>query len=407
MKTFMTLVRLAYQDLLFDKKIALCIIFSLVSVIAPLLLLFGLKHGIITQLNQQLLSDPRNLEIVVLGNKNYSEEWIDNLSFQKEVEFVIPLTRSLNAQADFVNNNRYFIENVEIIPTANGDPLLAHQSRDLDFNEVILSSKTAQTLNIQKGETIKMIISRKVNNQLEKWNQEMKVVDTLETNYFNRSAAFISLETLIVTERYKDGDITDIDDFLTDHEKVSALIKDKKEFAKFRLFASSLDDVNTLANMLLASNIETTTRQADIANVQAISYVLNIIFSVIAWITFIGCVASLTGAFLANIDRKRKDLAVLRLLGFSKKAVGFYILLQAAMMTTVGFALACALYYLGSYIFNSTLGAAIPQQGFVSVLTGFHLLIALSLSLLLSISVALIGVYRASRILPAESLREL
>ena len=36
----------------------------------------------------------------------------------------------------------------------------------------------------------------------------------------------------------------------------------------------------------------------------------------------VGCVLSLIGAFLANIDRKRKDIAVLRLIGFQQSAVG-------------------------------------------------------------------------------------
>ncbi|MNY48682.1 hypothetical protein D3C86_1840340 [compost metagenome] len=46
-----------------------------------------------------------------------------------------------------------------------------------------------------------------------------------------------------------------------------------------------------------------------------------------------GCTASLAGAFLANIDRKRKGLALLRLLGFRRAGVGAFVMIQAALLT--------------------------------------------------------------------------
>lgn len=74
---------LAWRDLIYDRKVALCIVFSLVSVIAPLLLLFGLKNGIVTQLHNQLLNDPRNLEIRMLGNGNYPQSWFHEIAQKK------------------------------------------------------------------------------------------------------------------------------------------------------------------------------------------------------------------------------------------------------------------------------------------------------------------------------------
>lgn len=75
---------LAWRDLIYDRKVALCIVFSLVSVIAPLLLLFGLKNGIVTQLHNQLLNDPRNLEIRMLGNGNYPQSWFNEIAQKKK-----------------------------------------------------------------------------------------------------------------------------------------------------------------------------------------------------------------------------------------------------------------------------------------------------------------------------------
>ena len=40
------LIELASRDLWFDRMVSLCIMASLIAVIAPLLLLFGLKYGV-------------------------------------------------------------------------------------------------------------------------------------------------------------------------------------------------------------------------------------------------------------------------------------------------------------------------------------------------------------------------
>lgn len=112
------------QDLWHDSSVSFCIISSLVAVIAPLLLMFGLRYGVVSQLQQELARDPRNLEIRMVSSGHYSAEWIAALQQKSEVGFAIGQTRSLNTQADLLKDMSHFIENAEVIPTALGDPLL-------------------------------------------------------------------------------------------------------------------------------------------------------------------------------------------------------------------------------------------------------------------------------------------
>lgn len=401
-KTIQLVATLAVKDLIFDKKIALCIIFSLVSVIAPLMLLFGLKNGIVTQLQTKLLNDPRNIEIIVLGNKNHPDHFIDEISKRPDVGFVIPLTRSLNAQADLLNTKEFFAENIEMIPTSKGDPLLGDLAQDLKPDEIILTSNVAKKINIGVGDEITVLVSRKYENQFEKGKRSVKVVAILETAYFTRPAAFISLSLLIDMENYRDGFFVPELSATTGSQP-----KDRTHFAKFRLYAKSVDDVKGLSHWLAENNIETSTRLGEIENVKAVNYVLGFIFAVIAWITFIGCVASLLGAFLANIDRKRKDMAVMRLIGFRKRSVASYIILQAIIMTAIAYVIACSLYKIGSTVFNQALGSALPANQFATFLTFKHFSIAFVLAFSIAMIVAAIGAFRAVKIDPAESLREI
>jgi putative ABC transport system permease protein len=88
---------------------------------------------------------------------------------------------------------------------------------------------------------------------------------------------------------------------------------------------------------LRAQRIETTSRLADIENVKSINRVLGIIFNTIAITALIGCIASLIGSFIANVDRKRKHIAVLRLLGFTRPAVGVYVISQGALLSLMAY----------------------------------------------------------------------
>ena len=83
------LCRLALQDLWHDRIISFCIASSLVAVIAPLLLLFGLRFGIVSQLQDDLANDPRNLEIRMLSSGSYDQAWIAQLRQRPDVGFAI------------------------------------------------------------------------------------------------------------------------------------------------------------------------------------------------------------------------------------------------------------------------------------------------------------------------------
>ncbi len=400
---FLLLWRLVSRDLWHDRKVSFCMAASLVAVIAPLLLLFGLKHGVVSQLQKELLSDPRNLEIKMLSSAAYSPDWIAQLQHKAEVGFAIGQTRSLNTQADLYVDNRHFVENAEVIPTAKGDPLLNTVSSDLQGGQVILSDSAAQQLNVKAGDTIHLRVLRKLNQLIERGETSLEVVAVLEKSRFLRPAIFVNSALLIALEQFRDG--MHIPQFgLKTGTPVTNM---PVVFAKVRLYAKRADDVAGLSDWLAKQRIENTSRVAEIEAVKAINRVLNLIFSVIALTALIGCVASLMGAFIANIDRKRKGLATLRLLGFSNLSIAGYVVLQAFIVTTLAYIAGLGLYMLVSEIFNQVLVSSQNTRSFSVDISVGHAVLAFLLTMLMAVFVSLIGALRAIRIQPAESLREL
>lgn len=397
------LSRLALQDLWHDRKVSFCITASMVAVIAPLLLLFGLKHGVVGQLQDELLQDPANLQVRMLSSGHYTDDWLQTLRAQPEVGFAIGQTRSLNTQADLIRDRRHFIESVEVIPTAAADPLLATSLSELQGHEVILSAAAARRLEVSVGDTFKLRVTRRLEGVNERGELELTLVEVLDAARFGRPAVFVPLPLLIELERFRDGFRLPSFGPNTGEE----LNNKTAVYARARIYAADVDQVAGLEQWLNSQNIETSSRLREIDNVKAINRVLGLIFGVVALTALIGCIASLVGAFLANIDRKHKDLALLRLLGFTRSGIALYVILQAIFISLIAYIGGLTLYWLGSQLFDYTLNTSEATGQFACHITPLHGLIALALSLVVAVLVSLIGAVRAVNIQPAESLREL
>ena len=394
---------LALQDLWHDRKVSLCIAASLVAVIAPLLLLFGLKHGVVSQLQDELLRDPRNLEVKMLSNGNYDTAWIERLRLRPETGFALGQTRSLNTQADLLIGMTRFVESAEIIATEPGDPQLNLAQFNPVGQQVILSARAAQRLQAKVGDTVQMRVLRRLEGVNERGELNLTVLAILDGARFGRAAGFVAPPLLLDLERFRDG--YQVAAFgVTTGKPLGDL---QPLYARARVYARDIDQVAPLERWLNEQHIETSSRLADIDNVKAINHVLGLIFGVIALAALIGCVASMVGAFLANIDRKRKSLAVLRLLGFKRTAVAGFVVLQALLLSLAGYLGGLVFYAVGSHLFDYLLGSSQATGTFVCHITLWLGLAALLLTFLVAALVAVIGAVRAISIQPAESLREL
>jgi putative ABC transport system permease protein len=229
----------------------------------------------------------------------------------------------------------------------------------------------------------------------------VQVLAILPGAAFGRAAAFVTLPLLVSLEDFRDGFQTPI----LNVEKGEAP-RPRQDFARARIYASEIEQVESLASFLAEQRIETSSRLAEIKAVQDIDRVLSIVFNVIAWAAVLGCAASMIGGLMANIDRKRKDLALLRLFGYGREAMLGYVVMQAMTLTALGFGLGLLLYGLGSLLFDQLLGVALSAGRFVCRLEPIHAVFALCAALFVSLCVSVFGGLLVTKIEPAESLRD-
>ncbi|VFS89293.1 acidobacterial duplicated orphan permease [Kluyvera cryocrescens] len=353
------------------------------------------------QLQNDLTRDPRNLEIRMLSSGSYDQNWIDRLQQRSDVGFAIGQTRSLNTLADLQTDSTHFIESAEVIPTAAGDPLLGalelHQE-----NEVVITQEAARKLAVNPGDTLTMRVGRLLDDRREWGRKNVTVVGILPATYFNRAAIFTRPSLLLALENFRDG-------YAVNELGIAngtPLNGKPPIYARARLYARDIDHVASLERDLRAQRIETASRLADIENVKSINRVLGIIFNTIAATALIGCIASLIGSFIANVDRKRKHIAVLRLLGFTRPAVGAYVIIQGCLLSLMAYIGGFGIYFLASQVFNRALAGSQATGQMICKITPLHGLMALLLTVVVATLVAGIGAYRAINIEPAQSLRE-
>jgi putative ABC transport system permease protein len=157
------ILRLAYRDFVHERRISLCFVLALMAVLAPLLLLFGLKFGLVDTLAQRLIQSPANREVLAVGSHQFDEAWFERIGARSDVAFLVPSTRRIAASLSRVLSpaSGRELRALQMIPTGAGDPLLDDRiDVPTGRSEVVLSGSAARQLAVQPGETLVARIDR-------------------------------------------------------------------------------------------------------------------------------------------------------------------------------------------------------------------------------------------------------
>ena len=394
----------ALRDLADDRKTSLVLMFTVAAIIAPVMLLFGLKNGVVATLIETLLNDPRTLQVTVYGNTHLDRAWFARTAVRPDTGFVVPRTRTINATLDLANRDGRLESAVELIPTAPGDPLLgAHLAPPRDPTILLASATLADKLGLAPGDTVTGIVRRGSGSRRENALLTLRIRGILPEDRFDGDAVFGHLDLLIAAEDFRDHRRPTLTD-----ETLSAgnLASDRAVFANARVYAANLAGVETLAAAMRADGIEIRTEAEKIRSVTALADTLGFVFRVVALIGTLGGVLALGGALWVNIDRKRRSLALLRLYGFGHSTVVLVPLTQSLVIAAGGLLLAYGGYLAGAAAFNHVLGQNLAGSGYVCRLDPGHLHQAILITFAVALLAASAAGYRAGRVDAAECLRE-
>ncbi|NVZ38495.1 ABC transporter permease [Pseudomonas sp. 21615526] len=385
---------LAWQDYRNDAWLSVCSVLALVAVIAPLLVLFGLKFGLVSSLTERLENDPATREIIPLGGGRFSSEFVEQLRQRSDVAFALPRTRQIAATAQLGTVT------LEMLPTAANDPLLAGLPMPKGLDQIVLSHTAAEKLGAKAGDWLEASFGRQVAGRVESQRLRVQVLQVAPLEAFARDGLFAPLGLLEAAEDYRDGRA--VPAFGWDGDAVG--VSEQRVYPAFRLYARRLVDVEPLRVYFAGQNLLVSTQAQTIAQVQSLSRNLSIVFWIIAGLALAGAFAAIFAAALASVARKRRELSVLRLLGFSTAGLLLFVVLQALYSAGFAAALSGLLCGLAESGLNQ-LFVQVPGE-YASHLLARHYGLALAAVLGVSAVAAACGGWRVARIQASEGIRD-
>ena len=404
MSGFKNILRLSLRDYSYERLLSICAILGLAAILAPLLVLFGVKNGIINTMADRLIEDPRNREVSPVGSGRYGLDWLAGMGARQDVAFIIPQTRSIAASMALYRPDEAApsVVNVDLIPTAEGDPLLEKWGQiPLTDTSIVLTEPAARKLNASAGQEVIGRVGRTFQGVREQATVRLRVVAVLPIGAFPRQAAFVRLPLLEATEDFRDG-------------RASVAFgwsgrpppEGSREYPSFRLYARSIYEVAALRDLLTAQGLEIYTKAEDIAVVKSLDRAFTLIFQLIAIVAVFGYFASMASSVLANVKRKSRHLGVIRLIGFSTSSMVWFPMIQAIATGLLGTGAAIGLYLITEAAINRLFAPFLGPGEYVCHLGPVHVLVALGLTLAMSILASAFAAVQVARIEPSEVIRD-
>src|SRR5262249_26988959 len=128
-------------------------------------------------------------------------------------------------------------------------------------------------------------------------------------------------------------------------EHTGQLLLERRHYADFRMYARTIDNVGPLRRLLAAEGIEVHTEEQRISEVTELDHHLTRIFWLIATVGMTGGVAALVASLYASIERKRRELGVLRLIGLSRTCLIRFPVYQSLLLATGSYLAATCVFY--------------------------------------------------------------
>lgn len=392
------ILRLALADLRHERVLFLCSALGCAAVLAPLIVLFGLRQGVVAGLRAELLEDPRAREIVSVVNRTLEPVVLARLAADPRVAFMVPRTRALSATIVLENPARTGSGlRVELLPTGPGDPLLPGLG-PVAPDELVVSATALQRLGLAVGDAVLASVARSQGGVREVLTLPMRVGGVAPLAAAARDAAFAALPVLVLTEDFLDG--------TAGPEARPDESLPPRPFAGFRLHAARLEDVPALDAELRLAGIEVASRAGAVAGLLRLDRNLALLFLAIAGAGGAGYLVSLGVGLWAQVERKRRDLALLSLLGLRQRGLLMMPLVQAAAVALAGAALAFGIAAAVATILNQAFAGTVTGDRPVCLLTGEMGAAAAAVTLAGAVLAAVLAGLRAAAVPPAEGLME-
>jgi putative ABC transport system permease protein len=386
-----------------EKLLSICAVLALASVLTPLLVLLGVRSGVVETMTARLLENPRNLELRPVGAGRWPREWVAELGQQPEAAFAVPQTRQIAATLSLsMSEDHRSALQLDMAPTGAGDPLLACCVDEAPSDaEIVLTESAARKLGASTGDAIYGRLGRRREGGLEYVDIALRTAGVLPVHLANRDEVFVSLALLEAAEDYRDG----FGAPLLGVEGPEPPFHERT-FPGFRAYAAGLDQVAVLRDHLADQGVDVHTQAEAIETVRSLDRAITMVFTLIAVVVGVGMAATIASSHLASVARKRRQLGMARLIGHRTGGIMLFPIFQAALTCIFGTAAAAAAALGLQAAINNHFEGAMRSGDLVCRLTWPDGLMVFAAAMAASILASSLAAVRIARIQPAEVIRD-
>lgn len=402
MRKFSHYLRLVWADLRYDRVSALCQALAVAAVLVPLMVLLGLRAGVIGTLIDRMDRDPAMRLILpdVTGANRFDDAWFARWRARPDVAFVLPNTRAIAAQVDLITAAGAELR-VALNPTAAGDPLGVGEAV-VGPDQIGLTQEAARRLSVGLGDRLTIRVERSRAGKLEPLVLPVTVAALVPPERAGGAGAYVVLPRLLALQAFRDGfslPELGVTEGVAEAPPVSA-------HPLFRLYARSIRDVASIAEALRLESVQPTTREGEIQATLNLDANLRAVLAIIVTVAAVGVAVSLIAGQMAALQRKRRDLAVLKLIGYGPFWLAALPVGHVLAVAMGGLGLGLGFYAVAAGAINHLFAASLAA-GETACRLPFELglLVALATGLVALPAGGIAG-WRAARVDPAEEIRD-
>jgi putative ABC transport system permease protein len=395
------LIRLAARELAHERALALCSACVVAATLAPLWTLWGLERGVVGTLIERQNRDPVMRQVLPesTGAHRFDRAWFDAAARWDGVAFVTPNTRAIANQVDLVAESGTSVR-VDLIPTAEGDPLLSGAQPPAK-GQLVLSAAAAARLQATAGPALTLALERERDGRSERSALALELSHVLPADGYDGLAAFVALEVLEDIQSWRDGYTVP-----ALGEAGAGPAPKLAVYPLFRMYASSIREVGVLAQRLEDAGIAVYTRSREIAATLGLQRNLRAVLAMVGVIALSGAVAALVAMQVATLRRKRRDYALLKLVGHGRDWLIALPCVHALAVASLGALLALGVYAFAASAINAYFADHLGVGEKAVKLRADDVAWGFAAALAISVLPALWGGWRASKVEAADELRE-
>ena len=184
-----------------------------------------------------------------------------------------------------------------------------------------------------------------------------------------------------------------------------SLLLARTGYSGFRLYARTIDQVAELHRVLREQGIETIAKVQDIERIRLLDQALTRLFWLVAVVGIVGGIAALVASLYAAVERKKRDISMMRLMGLSRFDVSRFPVYQSTVIAVLAAIIAILGFYSLATVINTVFAANLQFGNGICQLSVNTLIQTFLVTTMTAICSSLFAAWQTTLIEPAEAIR--